>query len=395
MPFGRMGVVSVGGPLRALDRRDLTISKEQPRADAAACLPGAAVRPLRPTIVDLLERAATRNGERVSQHMAAWAQAGSVASWLIAQGHGPKRSSVLFLQGVGRERTILRMAALRAGIPSATLSFASRSADALKRFDHLLSAVAPGFVFCEESSADGAALDLAEARGARVVTVDGERGLAFAALANCSIDACVAERRLHIDHDTIATIVVPQVGESLQTGGRTHGELAAIFESFDENGFLPAASHVFTAATGGSGLPAADVGHLLEELRFIAGTGVGATTVGARLIEEARPFVRDVVSVSVGGDGFDALLWLDTEALCGTDAWRPALCRLLVAFNENAKRGGPRLARALPLVHPIATDGDEIAGGLAVDARRGSAGRARASAWITVDPNVDIEEGNG
>lgn len=303
---------------------------------------------------------------------------------------------MLFLQGAGRERTILRMAALRGGIPSATLSFASRSPDELKRFDHLLSAVAPGFVFCEESSADDAALDLAEARGARVVTVDGERGLAFAALANCPIDASVAERRLHIDHDTVATIVVPRAGESLQAGGfRTHGDLAAIFESFDENGFLPAASHVFAAATGGSGLPAADVGDLLEELRFIAGTGVGATTVGARLIEEARPLVRDVVSVSVGGDGFDALLWLDAEAFRGTDAWRPALCRLLVAFNENAKRGGPRLARALPLVHSIATDEDDIAGGLAVDARRGSGGRARASAWITVDPKLDIEEGNG
>lgn len=394
MPFGRMGVVSVGGPLRALDRRDLTISKEQPGADAVACLSRAPVRPLRPSIIDLLERAATRDGERVSQRVSAWAQAGSVASWLIAQCHGSKRTPVMFLQGVSRARTILRIATLRAGIPSATLSFGSRSPDGLKHFDCVLSAVAPGLVFSEESSADGAALDLAEARGARVVTVDGERGLAFAALANCPIDASVAERRLHIDDETVAAILVPEVGASLHAGGvETHGDLAAIAQSFDENGFLSAASHVFAAATGESGLPAADNGHAVDALRFIAGTWVGETTVGTRLIEEARPYVREIVPVSVGGARFDALLWLDAEACRGPDAWRPALTRRLVAFNENTKHGEPRLGRALPLFCSIASGED--ADGLAVDARPGSSDGTRANGWITVDPNIDIKEGNG
>lgn len=302
----------------------------------------------------------------------------------------------MFLRGSGRERTILRMAALRAGIPSATLSFAIRSSDELKHFDHLMPALAPGFVFSEKSSACGAALDLAEARGVRVVTVDGERGQAFAALANCSIDASVAERRLHIGHETVAEFPVPQVGASLHAGGfKTHGDLAAIAESFDENGFLSVTSNVFAAATGEYGAPAADVGHLLGALRFIAGTWVGATTVGARLVEQARPFVRDIVSVSVDGARFDALLWLDVEACREADAWHPALSRMLAAFNDNAKPGEPRLGRAFPFVDSIATNDDEIADGLGVDAGRGLGGTTRASRWITVDPKLDVERGNG
>lgn len=300
----------------------------------------------------------------------------------------------MFLRGAGEERMILRMAALRAGIPSATLSFAIRSPDDLRHFDCVLSAVAPGLVFSENSSIDCAALNLAEARGTRVVTVDGERELAFAALANCAIDASVAERRLHLDHETVAAILVQQVGGSVHARSyRTHGDLAAIAGTFDEYGFLPTTSHVFAAITGKSGLPAAEVGHLLEALRFIAATPIGGTAVGARLIEEAQPFVRDVVSVAVGGARFDALLWLDAEACGATDAWRPALSRLLAAFNRNAKRGEPRLGRALPLVCSIASDED--ADGLAVEARPGSDGGTRANGWITVDPNPDIERGNG
>ena len=81
-----------------------------------------------------------------------------------------------------------------------------------------LNAFAPGML----AQLD-AALDRAQARGARIITVDGRRGLAFAALAACSIDAAVAERRLHITADTPAEIKF--AGSSRASS--THGNLVA------------------------------------------------------------------------------------------------------------------------------------------------------------------------
>ena len=59
------------------------------------------------------------------------------------------------------------------------------------------------------------------ARGTRIVTGDGRRGIAFAALAQCSIDAAVAERRLHIDGGTPALVLADGTF-------RRHGDLARL-----------------------------------------------------------------------------------------------------------------------------------------------------------------------
>ncbi len=70
--------------------------------------------------------------------------------------------------------------------------------------DRAFEVAEPALDFAQDSRVHGATLDRAQARGARIVTVDGKHGLAFAALATCSIDAAVAERRLHITADTPA-----------------------------------------------------------------------------------------------------------------------------------------------------------------------------------------------
>ena len=82
----------------------------------------------------------------------AWAQSGAVASWLIAQGFGPGARSLTVPAGDTPERAVLVLGALRAG----------------------------------------------------ALVVEGESTVEFAVLANCSIDAAVAERRLHIDAETPA-----------------------------------------------------------------------------------------------------------------------------------------------------------------------------------------------
>ena len=75
-----------------------------------------------------------------------------MASWLIAQGFGPGARSLTVPAGDTPERAVLLLGALRAG----------------------------------------------------ALVVEGESTVVFAVLANCSIDAAVAERRLHIDAETPA-----------------------------------------------------------------------------------------------------------------------------------------------------------------------------------------------
>ena len=114
-----------------------------------------------------------RSGEEW-QHLTnarAWARSGAVASWLIAQGFGPDARSLAVPAGYTPQRAVLLLGALRAG-----------------------ALVVPGPAIVE-----------------------------FAVLVHCSIDAAVAERRLHIDAETPAR----RSHESLLR----HGDLATIAQA--------------------------------------------------------------------------------------------------------------------------------------------------------------------
>jgi len=82
----------------------------------------------------------------------AWAQSGAVASWLIAQGYGPGRHPFTVPADDTPERAVVLLGALRAG----------------------------------------------------ALVVEGPWLVEVAVLIHCSIDAAVAERRLHIDAATPA-----------------------------------------------------------------------------------------------------------------------------------------------------------------------------------------------
>ena len=82
----------------------------------------------------------------------AWAQSGAVASWLIAQGYGPERRPVTVPADDTPERAVVLLGALRAG----------------------------------------------------ALVVEGLFPVEVAVLIHCSIDAAVAERRLHINATTPA-----------------------------------------------------------------------------------------------------------------------------------------------------------------------------------------------
>jgi len=149
-------------------------------------------------MADLLIDRLARDAEREPQtpllprfaltHAEAWAQSGSVASWLIAQGFGPGALSLAVSAPDSAERVVLLLGALRAG---ALVAGAAGEA---------------ALAFCVQNG--------------RLVT---SHGVALAALARSSIDAAVAERRLHIGADTPARII--------RGTCRLHGDFATIAEA--------------------------------------------------------------------------------------------------------------------------------------------------------------------
>ncbi len=142
-----------------------------------------ATDPAAPLVVDQLSRAAherpqapllaDRQGSawQALTNAEAWARSGAVASWLIAQGYGPDGKVFSVPPDDSPQRVVLLLGALRAG----------------------------------------------------ALVVEGPSEVPYRVLAHCSIDAAVAERRLHLGAATPARM----------TGGvcRRHGDFSSIAEA--------------------------------------------------------------------------------------------------------------------------------------------------------------------
>ena len=236
-------------PMRALNRPKPTVVVAR-RPDGTLILSSGRTLPDDlPLVIDRLQMAAERRPNvtflaqrrgpgigtgRAWQRLTyaeAWARTGAIASWLIAKGYGPDSKPIAILSDNSLENALLVFGALRAGAIVAPISPGYSLSGDLTRLDHVLSIVEPALVFAQEGSPFEAALTSAAKKGAQVITVDGKLGLPFGALTSCSIDAAVAERRLHITHDTPAKILFTSGSSALPKAVlNTHGNLAAAAE---------------------------------------------------------------------------------------------------------------------------------------------------------------------
>ncbi len=232
--------------MRTLNRPKPTVAVER-RADGTLVLSAGRELPAeRVLMIDWLQRAAERRPQvtflaqrrgpgRAWQRLTyaeAWAKTGAVASWLIAQGYGPDSAPAAILSDNSLENALFLFGAMRAGLLVAPISPNYSLAGDFARLDHALELVQPALVFAQDSAAYGKALDRTNAR---IITVDGQytkgRGLPLGALASCSIDAAVAERRMHITADTPAKILFTSGSTGTAKGVlNTHGNLASAIE---------------------------------------------------------------------------------------------------------------------------------------------------------------------
>jgi feruloyl-CoA synthase len=232
-------------PMRQLNRPTPKVEVERRAGGVLILSAGRKLPDDYPLIIDRLQQAAERRpdvtflAERRGPgrqwlrltYAEAWARTGAIASWLIAQGYGPAGPPVAILSDNSLENALFLFGAQRAGVLVAPLSPNASLTGNFGRLDHAVDVVQPALVFAQDSGAYGVALDRAALRGARIVTADGRRGLAFGALANCSIDAAVAERRLHINKDTPAKILFTSGSAGPPKAVlNTHGNLAAAIE---------------------------------------------------------------------------------------------------------------------------------------------------------------------
>src|SRR5262249_36757566 len=114
-------------------------------------------------------------------------------------------------------------------------------------------------------------------------------------------------------------------------------------------------------------------GRLSEEFKLASGTWVRATTLRTQLIDALQPYVRDLVIAAPDRPYLGALVWLDAtacEGAGGAETWRPALQRLLGAFNGRPGGSSMRVRRLLPLEEPPSPEMGEVTDKRSINTRR-------------------------
>ena len=159
----------------------------------------------------------------------------------------------------------------------------------------------------------------------------------------------------------------------------------ATAEAFDEEGFFKTGDAARWVDESRPEAGIAFAGRLSEEFKLASGTWVRATTLRTQLIDALQPYVRDLVIAAPDKPWLGALVWLD-ESACRDDAWRPALERLLHAFNDRSAGSSMRIQRLLPLTEPPNAGAGEITDKRSINTRRVLERRAAEVARLYAEP---------
>ena len=163
----------------------------------------------------------------------------------------------------------------------------------------------------------------------------------------------------------------------------------ATAEAFDEEGFFRTGDAARWVDESRPEAGIAFAGRLSEEFKLASGTWVRATTLRTQLIDALQPYVRDLVIAAPDRPWLGALVWLD-ETACreagGEAVWRPALARLLHAFNNRPGGSSTRIVRLLPLDEPASAAAGEITDKRSLNARRVLERRAADVARLYAEP---------
>jgi feruloyl-CoA synthase len=166
----------------------------------------------------------------------------------------------------------------------------------------------------------------------------------------------------------------------------------ATADAFDEEGFFRTGDAARWVDENRPEAGIAFAGRLSEEFKLASGTWVRATTLRTQLIDALQPYVRDLVIAAPDRPWLGALVWLDETACkeAGESAWRPALTRLLHAFNNRPGGSSTRIVRLLLLADPPNAGAGEITDKRSINARRVLERRASDVARLYADP-VDAD----
>ena len=176
---------------------------------------------LRPSTTFLAERDAAKQWRRLTYAQAARDTA-AVATWLIREGLGPQCAPVMILSENGIEHALLTLGAMRAGVAVVPVSPTYSFGKDLSRLGYALELTQPALVFAGDAGRYAAALEYVKAPGRR--TLAGDR---FSELLRDVDEAAVAARRLEINDDTIAKILLTSGSTGRPKGViNTHGNIA-------------------------------------------------------------------------------------------------------------------------------------------------------------------------
>jgi feruloyl-CoA synthase len=230
-------------PMRTLDRPEPKVEVKQAAGGITYLTCGIKYEPGLPSLIDYLARAtelrpdttfvAERDGAKQWRRLtyaAASRDTAAVATWLIRKGFGPDSAPLMILSENTIEHALLMLGAMRAGMAVVPVSPTYSFGQDLSRLGYALELTDPAVAYAGDAVRYAAALDYVRQKKPACLTIAGGE---FADLLREVDEAAVAARRLIINDDTVAKILLTSGSTGRPKGViNTHGNIAGSVQMF-------------------------------------------------------------------------------------------------------------------------------------------------------------------